>query len=129
MVVASSRRRCRRIVIDAITFARLLRMVAYIEVAYSIFNYFHRSCCSRRRINIVPEASAQGVGYRLGGARDRAAVLNRPSFRSVSSQTLVSITEFVASVVEEDELGWTPAREAEARWEGHQDRFDLGECD
>jgi len=107
-------------------------MVAYIEVAYSIFNYFHRSCCSRRRINIVPAASAQGVGYRLGGARDRAAVLRRPLFRSVSSQTLVSITEFVASVVEEekeDELGWTPAREAEARWEGHQDRFDLGECD
>jgi len=105
-------------------------MVAYIEVAYSIFNYFLGSCCSRRRIISNVPAASTGVGYRLGGARDRAVVLRRPFLRSVSSQTLVSITQFVASVVEEeqeDELGWTPAREAEARWSGAEDREDFSE--
>jgi len=109
-------------------------MVAYIEVTYSLLTYisnFLGSLCSRRQIISNVPAAPTGVGYRRGGALDRGVALRRPLVRSVSSQTLVSLTEFEPSVVEEeqeDELGWTAERVAEARWSGLEDRLDLSDC-
>ena len=109
-------------------------MVAYNEVTFSLLTYisnFLGSLCSRRQIISNVPAAPTGVGYRRGGARDRAVVLRRPLVRSVSSQTLVSLTEFVSTVVEEElenELGWTAERVAEARWSGLEDRLDRSDC-